>query len=63
VETASYIYIFEFKLDESAEKALAQIRKKEYYQAFWNTEKPVIGIGVNFLSETRNIGEWKEEEF
>ena len=63
VETASYIYIFEFKLDQSAEKALDQIRKKEYYQAFWNKEKPVIGIGVNFLSETRNIGEWKEEEF
>lgn len=63
VETAAYLYIFEFKLDESAEKALAQIRKKEYYQAFWNVGKPVIGIGVNFLSETRNIGEWKEEEF
>lgn len=63
VETASYLYIFEFKLDESAEKALEQIRKKEYYQAFWNKTKPVIGVGVNFLSETRNIGEWKEEEF
>ncbi|WP_353481701.1 PD-(D/E)XK nuclease domain-containing protein [Haliscomenobacter sp.] len=44
-------------------KKLAQIRKKEYYQAFWNKEKPVIGIGVNFLSKTRNIQEWKEETF
>jgi hypothetical protein len=62
VETDSRVYILEFKLDESAEVALAQIRQKKYYQAWWNKGKPVTGLGVNFSSETRNIAEWKAEE-
>lgn len=62
VETDTHIYILEFKLDESAEIALAQIRRKEYYQAFWSKGKPVVGIGVNFSSATRNIEEWKVEK-
>ena len=61
VETDTHIYILEFKLDESAEVALAQIRRKEYYQAFWNKGKAVVGIGVNFSSATKNVEEWKVE--
>ncbi|MBE2208462.1 MAG: PD-(D/E)XK nuclease domain-containing protein, partial [Saprospiraceae bacterium] len=52
----------EFKLDQSAEAALEQIRKKRYHQAFWNLGKPVVGLGVNFSSAARNIEDWKEEE-
>jgi hypothetical protein len=33
------------------------------YQAFWNKGKPVIGVGVNFLSTTKNIDDWKAENF
>lgn len=61
VETDTHIYILEFKLDESAEVALAQIRRKEYYQAFWSKGKVVVGIGVNFSSATKNVEEWKVE--
>jgi len=61
VETTDRVYIFEFKLDESAEAALAQIHKKQYYQAFWHKGKPVIGVGVNFTSESKNINDWKAE--
>jgi hypothetical protein len=61
VETDSQVYIFEFKLDESAEAALNQIRRKEYYQAFWLKNKPVVGIGVNVSSTSKNIEEWKVE--
>lgn len=62
VETDQNIYIFEFKLDESAEVALDQIRKKNYYQTFWHKNKPVIGVGVNLSSQLRNIEGWKSEE-
>ena len=61
VETDTHIYILEFKLDESAEVALVQIRRKEYYQAFWSKGKAVVGIGVNFSSATKNVEEWKVE--
>jgi hypothetical protein len=62
VETGNNIYIFEFKLDQSADLALQQIRKKAYYQAFWHKNKPVIGVGINFSSQSRTIDEWKMEE-
>ena len=63
VETPTHIYIFEFKLDESAEAALTQIRRKAYYQAFWQKGKPVFGIGVNISSQSKNIEEWTLEAF
>jgi hypothetical protein len=62
VETPSWIYMIEFKLDESVETALAQIHKKEYYQAYWLKDKPILGLGINFSSESKNISDWKLEE-
>ncbi|MCK6690895.1 MAG: PD-(D/E)XK nuclease domain-containing protein [Thermoanaerobaculia bacterium] len=61
VETAQRVYILEFKLDQSASAALEQIRQKRYHQSFWNLGKSVVGVGVNFSSNTKNIGEWKAE--
>ena len=58
VETPTRIYILEFKLDQSAEMALEQIRQKKYYRSAWESGKPVTCIGVNFSSETRNIERW-----
>jgi hypothetical protein len=62
VETPDKVYVLEFKLDESAEAAIEQIRQKRYYEAFWNLGKPVVGIGINFSSTARNIEDWKLEE-
>ena len=62
VETSSKVYVLEFKLDQSPDAALKQIRVKRYHQAFWNLGKPVVGIGVNFSSVTKNIEAWKAEE-
>jgi Holliday junction resolvase-like predicted endonuclease len=31
-QTEKYVYIFEFKLNRSADEALKQIHDKEYYQ-------------------------------
>lgn len=62
VETDDNIYILEFKLDKSPEAALEQIRAKKYYQAWWERGKPMVGIGVNFSSQSHNIEDWKVEE-
>ena len=59
VKTADYIYIFEFKLDKSADEALQQIEDKGYAQPYAVDPRRLYKIGVNFNSERRCIGEWK----
>jgi hypothetical protein len=56
VETKKYVYLFEFKLDESAEAALAQIDKNEYFLPWIATDKKIYKIGISFDSEKKNIG-------
>jgi len=62
VQTADYIYLFEFKLDKSAEEALAQIEKREYALSFAHDPRKLYKIGVNFSSETRRVESWKAVE-
>lgn len=59
LQTKDFVYIFEFKLDKSAEEALKQIESKNYAKPFIADSRRVIKIGVNFDSATRNINEWK----
>lgn len=54
IETADYVYIFEFKYNGTAEEAMEQI-KKNYVQPFMATGKKIVLIGANFSGETRNI--------
>ena len=61
VETDSHVYILEYKLDKSPQEALAQIRRKRYYRAAWESGKQVVGIGVQFSSQTKNIEAWEVE--
>ena len=58
LQTADYIYVMEFKLDGSAEEAIAQIEEKQYSLPFRNDRRKVFEIGVNFSSQTRNIDRW-----
>jgi len=58
VETRGFVYCFEFKLDGTAEAALAQIDSKEYAIPWTGRGKKVFKVGVNFDFEKKNIGEW-----
>ncbi|GBU21180.1 hypothetical protein R80B4_01069 [Fibrobacteres bacterium R8-0-B4] len=58
VETRKFVYCFEFKLNASAEKALAQIDTKDYAFPWTGSGKKVFKVGVNFDSKKRNIGKW-----
>jgi hypothetical protein len=59
VETKKHVYCFEFKLNGSAEEALARIDRKEYLLPWQGSGKELIKAGVAFDHEKRNIGEWK----
>jgi hypothetical protein len=48
----------EFKLDGTAEEALAQINDKNYALPFAVDNRKLIKVGVNFSSTTRNIDRW-----
>jgi hypothetical protein len=58
VETKKHLYCFEFKLNETAEKALAQINEKDYLLPWRTTDKKLFKIGISFDGEKRNIGEY-----
>ena len=59
VKTKDYIYIFEFKYDQSADTALQQIEDKGYAKPFATDGRKIVKIGVNFSREHRCIDEWK----
>lgn len=58
VETADYVYIFEFKRDKSAEEALKQIDDQGYARSFAADKRTILKIGVNFDSKERTIEGW-----
>ena len=62
VETPKYVYIFEFKLDGTADEALAQIEAKGYARPYAADSRTVWCIGVSFSSETGTVGEWKSRQ-
>ena len=60
VETPNYIYIFEFKLDGTADEALAQIEEKGYARPYEADNRKLFKVGIVFSSETGTINGWKE---
>lgn len=61
VKTPKYIYVFEFKLNGTAEEALRQIDDKKYLIPYQVDGREVIKVGVEFSAEERNIARWLEE--
>ena len=59
IEGDTDIYIFEFKLDGSADEALKQIEDCQYALPYLNDSRKIHKIGVNISSETRTVAEWK----
>ena len=60
IESDNDIYIFEFKLDGSAEEALKQIEDKQYALPYLNDSRTLHKIGVNISSESRTVDGWLE---
>ena len=58
VKTPEYIYVFEFKLNGTAEEALQQIEDKGYLIPYRADGRELIKLGVEFSAEERNISRW-----
>ena len=61
VKTPKYIYVFEFKLNGTAEGALKQIDEKGYLIPYKVDHREVVKIGVEFSAESRNLSRWLVE--
>ena len=58
VQTATHIYVFEFKYNKSGKTAFDQIIKKGYADTYRASGKNIIGIGVNFSEKKKAITGW-----
>ena len=61
VKTTKYIYILEFKLDESGQIALDQIKNKGYAEKYYADDRDKVLIGINFSSDLKTVNDWKHE--
>ena len=56
------LYLFELKLNKSAEAAMNQINLKNYPSRFALSGLPIVKVGLNFDLERHTIDDWKIEE-
>jgi hypothetical protein len=62
VQTATHVFIFEFKFNKTSEVAMAQLKKRDYAAKYRHLNKKIVGIGLNFTEKNRAIDEWVVEE-
>lgn len=60
VQTQGIIYLFEFKMG-SAQAALQQIKKKQYYAPYQADGRKIVLVGVAFDPAQRNLVDFVEE--
>ena len=62
LENDTDIYLFEFKVDSSAEAALKQIKEKKYQEKYLNIRgKKLHLIGINFSTAERTVSDYVSE--
>ena len=61
--TDDFLYLMEFKLEESAKDAIAQIKSRQYAQSYRNSTKRILLVGIGFSKKERNVESWGVEEW
>ncbi|MDE6548776.1 MAG: ATP-binding protein [Muribaculaceae bacterium] len=56
--TSRYVYIFEFKINDTPEEAIKQIHEKGYALPFEADSRTIFLIGANFSTNTRTLDGW-----
>ncbi|NJL13868.1 MAG: AAA family ATPase [Microscillaceae bacterium] len=56
------VFLFEFKLDKSPQEALAQIKQKNYAAQYQGQHKEIYLIGVNMVSEQKEMEDFGVEQ-
>ena len=60
VETDKHIYIFEFKLNGTADEAIRQIETTGYALPYQSDRRTLHKIGISFGKKSGTIDDWKE---
>lgn len=63
VDASKYRYVFGFKIDQTAQAAIAHIRSKEYPLIYTAGKKSICLIGVNLSTQWRKIDDYRVEIF
>ena len=58
LECPDYVYIFEFKLNSTAEFALKQIDEKGYASPYAADKRKIYKVGISFSSETGTVNDF-----
>ena len=58
LKTPRTLYLFELKLNKTAEAAMKQIDLKDYKSKFALCGLPIVKVGINFDMEKQTIGDW-----
>ena len=58
LECPEYVYIFEFKLNATAEVALKQIEEKGYALPYATDSRKLFKVGISFSSETGTVNDF-----
>ena len=58
LECPDYVYIFEFKLNSTAEVALKRIDEKGYAQPYAADKRKIYKVGISFSSETGTVNDF-----
>jgi len=61
VQSATHIYILEFKLDKNAAEALQQIKARGYADKYAAAPRPKVLVGINFSRQAKTVDEWQME--
>lgn len=60
VQTATHVYIFEFKFNKTAQEAIEQIHERNYASKYQASGKLITAVGVNFNGKEKQIDDWLE---
>ncbi len=58
LENKEYIYLFEFKINSTAKKALAQIDEKDYPFHYYSDSRKIVKIGTSYSTRYRRLTSW-----
>ncbi len=56
------IFLFEFKLNDTAAAAIQCIKDRQYADHLRHFNKPITGVGVVFSTKTKGVLDWDKEE-
>ncbi|MBI4645559.1 MAG: AAA family ATPase [Bacteroidia bacterium] len=63
VFTDDNIFIIEFKINQGADKAIKQIKEKNYAEKYADDKRKKTLIGINFNTEAKRVDDYKHETF